>query len=462
MKVFTKNRGIINIEDINIGDEIKNSYGFNKVINKFDSGEKNELLIRTKGGYELKCSKEHALLSVAVNDSFIYKKVEDMKIGDCVCIDRTAISCNTEPTISVTLAWFLGLLVGDGHYSGSNKKSYNRVELAVFGEDHEIYDKLTILENEFAFMNLKIHKYSGGRCSQTKRLINMYRIIIDNKNFREYLESLGLKRSLIKENKNTPDIIWKSNAEIQSAYIRGMMDSDGSVDKKRGSIRFVNKSEFLVKELSLLLLYQGIVCNIIKNKYYTLSIEGLNCEIYKKCISFGVDRKQLRLENIRPKEGKTNNDNIPFKQKIKEQILLDFDSICSGKDPYLCSVFNQFKYFSYKHLRECIKKYTDYNNIYKNEKEIPSFMKELDEKHLFFDEIEEIINNNQMVQMYDLEVETNHEFTCNGFVVHNSQGSTYENCFVMSTDISYNKRKDEKDRILYTAMTRPKKMLYIL
>lgn len=45
---------------------------------------------------------------------------------------------------------------------------------------------------------------------------------------------------------------------------------------------------------------------------------------------------------------------------------------------------------------------------------------------------------------------------------HNSQGSTYENCFVVSSDINLNKRDDERKRILYTAMTRPKKMLYIV
>lgn len=54
-------------------------------------------------------------------------------------------------------------------------------------------------------------------------------------------------------------------------------------------------------------------------------------------------------------------------------------------------------------------------------------------------------------------VSYNYAITC-----HCSQGSTYENCFVISSDINLNKREDEKKRILYTAMTRPKKMLYIV
>lgn len=46
--------------------------------------------------------------------------------------------------------------------------------------------------------------------------------------------------------------------------------------------------------------------------------------------------------------------------------------------------------------------------------------------------------------------------------VHNSQGSTYDNCLVINSDIEYNQRQDEKKRIQYTAVTRPRKMLYIL
>jgi len=45
---------------------------------------------------------------------------------------------------------------------------------------------------------------------------------------------------------------------------------------------------------------------------------------------------------------------------------------------------------------------------------------------------------------------------------HNSQGSTYDNTFVMYGDISLNKNDEEKKRILYTAMTRPRKMLYVV
>lgn len=45
---------------------------------------------------------------------------------------------------------------------------------------------------------------------------------------------------------------------------------------------------------------------------------------------------------------------------------------------------------------------------------------------------------------------------------HNSQGSTYDNCFVYYSDICRNNNANERKRILYTAFTRPKNMLYIM
>lgn len=45
---------------------------------------------------------------------------------------------------------------------------------------------------------------------------------------------------------------------------------------------------------------------------------------------------------------------------------------------------------------------------------------------------------------------------------HNSQGSTYDNAFVVYTDIILNQNIEEQTRIMYTATTRPKEMLYIM
>jgi ATP-dependent exoDNAse (exonuclease V) alpha subunit len=51
----------------------------------------------------------------------------------------------------------------------------------------------------------------------------------------------------------------------------------------------------------------------------------------------------------------------------------------------------------------------------------------------------------------------NYAITC-----HRSQGSTYDIAFVIYTDIMNNRKPSEKNRILYTAVTRPRETLYII
>jgi intein/homing endonuclease len=465
MKIFIKDRGVIPIKDANVGDFVKNSYGFDKILNKFDSGLKPELLVKTINGYELKCSKDHKILTVD-NGKFIFKTLENLNINDYVCLDRQRVSLDDkDDTISPLMGWYLGLLVGDGNYSGNYKKAIHRIELSANGADGEIENMLKPLEEEYKHFDLKLNRYKGCYCHRLQRDSYVIRFIIDNKRFRDYLEdTLGLKRHVAKQFKYTPAIIWKSSLKIQAEYIKGLMDSDGSISKRHRIIRFVNKSKNVIDELAFLLLLQGIVSSItISTKgYYTLSITGTSMKIYAERIGFGLSRKQKFLNKNIYDEGKTNNDNIPFKCEIKKQLRTDFKYLCSAEDPYMCTIFNQFKYFSYKHLQKCMEKYTEYNNMYKLEKQIPPLFEELTRKNYYFDRIESITPSELNIQMYDLEIENNHEFTCNGVVVHNSQGSTYDNVFVMHSDIMLNSNVDERQRILYTAMTRPRNMLYIV
>jgi uncharacterized protein YlbG (UPF0298 family) len=57
--------------------------------------------------------------------------------------------------------------------------------------------------------------------------------------------------------------------------------------------------------------------------------------------------------------------------------------------------------------------------------------------------------------MYDLEIENIHQFVADGFIVHNSQGSTYSHVFVLENDINDNWLLKERNQIKYVALTRP-------
>jgi len=54
-------------------------------------------------------------------------------------------------------------------------------------------------------------------------------------------------------------------------------------------------------------------------------------------------------------------------------------------------------------------------------------------------------------------IKYNYALTC-----HKSQGSTYKNVFLLNFDVDFNNRIRERNRIKYTAITRPKENLYII
>ena len=45
---------------------------------------------------------------------------------------------------------------------------------------------------------------------------------------------------------------------------------------------------------------------------------------------------------------------------------------------------------------------------------------------------------------------------------HKAQGSTYDNAFVLEADMDINRKIKERNRIKYTAFTRPKYKLFVI
>jgi DNA polymerase III delta prime subunit len=140
----------------------------------------------------------------------------------------------------------------------------------------------------------------------------------------------------------------------------------------------------------------------------------------------------------------TNEDLVVKNIEIKEKKLFDNDSWVY----YDCLVQGMDKTDNIHILHE--KEEKRYNDTLRklskeavDEKEISSRLKKWRKYYSFMENF--------------AQVKYNYAITC-----HNSQGSTYENCFVIQSDIDMNRNEEEKRRILYTAFTRPRKMLYIL
>jgi intein/homing endonuclease len=443
-----RNNGFVKLKDIKIGDVVCCGNNINeKVIDKIYTGKKRSFKLKTSLGYEIRCSEDHKILNIDGN----FQSLINFNIGDYIPINRNKI--NDEINVyERDINYYMGLLVADGWYSGSNKRDKYRILLTISLDDGE---NIQFIKEFYKNNNINFGEYSY----KNRKIIN---IGVSNKKWREYLQALGLE--YVKgEEKSIPPSVLNGSLQQKSNFIAGLFDGDGSVNNK-GLIRFVNNSYILIKQIQNILLEFGIISSYHEHKKsYTLSILYTSIPLFKKFISFRLSRKKDKLNNYIP-TNKTNIDFVPFKNKIVSIIRSDLQKKnqwnMKNCGVFLCdhrklSYFFRYKYISYYHLENIIQLY-EINQIPVN-----SFIEKIYHNHYFYDKIVEIIEEKE-IDMYDLEIENIHQYIADGFIVHNSQGSTYTHVFVMENDIDVNWLIKERNQLKYTSFTRPTTSVTVL
>ena len=435
--MIQKNNGFCSLKKIEINDSVcvgNNIY--RNVVDKIFVGKKKSFRLKTSFGYEIDCSVDHNILNI--NNQF--QPLKTFKIGDYIPINRNKIDIDIDIT-QRDFNYYLGLLVADGSYSGGCKRDKYRIDLTIGYEDQ---DNIDFIRKYYSENNINFGEYRKKNCE------NIY---VSNKVWRNKLLSFGLKYVKGSE-KSVPEQIINGTLQEKSNFIAGLFDGDGSV-KNRGRIRFVNNSFILIKEIQNILLEFGIISFYNKQKKaYTLNILGTSIPEYKKYISFRLVRK-IKSMNDYHYTNKTNRDNIPFRNEVIEIVKNDlrqtkgFFKKNTGIYPQsFLKIPAYSKNLSYWHLENIFKLY-EINN-----KPINPLILDIYNKHYFYDKIVSICEIGEE-NMYDLEIEGIHQFVANGFIVHNSQGSTYVHTMILENDINCNQKVKERNQILYVSLTRP-------
>ena len=187
-KIHTK-EGLINIEDIIIGDEVLTSKGYMKVSNKFIQGKQDVYKISTNKG-DFKGTLNHKMIIYNEdNDEYIWKTIGELKIGDKLINTRTNIDGNSKielpsfdfsnrlnriitPKFTADIAWLFGLISGNFIY---NDKDTIHFRL----KSHELLKKIIkILENFGTSLRIITDIDINN---------NNYQIKIISKNFYDYI-----------------------------------------------------------------------------------------------------------------------------------------------------------------------------------------------------------------------------------------------------------------------------------
>ena len=373
--------------------------GIKKTSHFYDSGIKPTLKMTTRAGYSLAGTHHHPVMVLSSSGERIWKRMDELEIGDYVAVQRHAPvwgNCheisefqydyndnlrstkipNFANSLDPKLSYILGLLIGDG---GLTRKR----TVSISSADSEIVD---IFYNWADAMGLSA-RYNAG-----------YDYRITSMVLSAWLDNLGM--SGYAHEKKIPSIILNSSQECIKSFLQGLFDTDGHAESQRGYLQYVSASLELANQVHLVLLQFGIISKLTfkpnkKRGAWSIRITGDNARKFYRNIGFTLDRKQSRSKLL-PETSNVNLDVVPY--------LPDVEVPYGYKDRY-ARYFDGSRKPSYATL-EVISEF---------QPEVSSLL----EPKFYWDEIQKI-EDNGLQHCYDLTVPDGHAFVANGIVSHNT------------------------------------------
>jgi len=266
-KVHTKN-GLINIEDIIVGDEVLTTYGYKRVEHKFIQGIQPVFSITTSKG-NFQCTKNHKMAVMNDNYTYEWKEAGTLTSNNKLILTREPIIGNDNitlpsfeftnrrdrilvPNLTADISWFFGFLV-----SGSiNLKPALKINC----RDYKQLKKISNIIKKFG-ENISL-------VITTDKINNIYSIEINATNFNNYINNY------IKSN-SIPYFINETTLNNRLSYITGVID--GYRIKYEDNITIQVQPVSFLNDLNNLLYSCGIECkktatNLIINDIQSLKL----------------------------------------------------------------------------------------------------------------------------------------------------------------------------------------------
>ena len=398
-KVHTTS-GLVNIEDIKIGDTVEVAGKTAKVSNFFDQGVQETVIVKYDGG-QIECTPNHRLAVFDTLTSWTFKRADELTTDDRLVWDRhgiTGVSNNQMPAhnhvkrpsdttgqdivipdLDTDSAWLIGLIHGDGYvFLPSGTTPNGHVMIASAPDTPEVLAKA---QEQLARYGVRV------RIQPPRE---------DDKAIRVYANSSQLADYMYKNVKqaNTsitiPDWIKTSAKEIRAAYLAGLMDADGSYKTRPLQAIVTIYPEFASQVVdlytSLGIQARAKMCRPAIGNWkalYTVDIVGgHNIRAFEEMIS---QYSMKRGDDVRPSRSRGG---ATFSTSMVREAGI--------KGPH---VFNPP---------------ANRQNAERVEKVLGITLPALPYQVL------EVVPSGRSVQTYDIEVKDIHQFTANGLVVHNS------------------------------------------
>jgi intein/homing endonuclease len=221
--------------------------------------------------------------------------------------------------------------------------------------------------------------------------------------------------------------VAKSKVEVVNAFVKGFVDSEGHINKKRACISVSQKEGKILKYLQLFLLRCGIRSTIKfdigRKKISILRIIDKDVKEYLKIGFTARDKQEIFIEKVRELGDKYSYEMMPVKRRELRALLescgLKYSKIIKSRQ-------SSYQWVSRKELKNAFKQMMGCRMSDRQIKQKIDFIAKLLNGSISFEKIREISsekNNGQV--FYDFSVPSNENYIANGFVVHNSTYRIY-------------------------------------
>jgi exodeoxyribonuclease-5 len=420
--------GLLPIKSIKPQGVISTPFGVQKYDNCVSNPERKSVEILTKDGYSITTTIDHKV--EVWDDGFVLKEAKDINVGDIMrvylgsMIKQSPLSLPMLPNGDIRaklvkrpqfldegFAEFLGLMVADGtvFHSGFRVAKRHNDVLEKF-EKHCVF---------YLGANPKrIHILGTPAIEVSSRILSDWLLGIDG---------------LAPNKKSIPEIILRSNVNIQAAFLRGLFE-DGTVNLKDGfadHIEWSSSYPQMVQQVRVMLLRLGIISGTLCGKNDRIYIYGNQMSKFKKLIGFMSSFK---------------NDRIFDKTEESSKYVVPF-SKCEIKSlkSYFDSVFDYRNGLNRKHIsRRVLQK------IINEHKELDFISERMQYHYTQVIKLTNVLSPSMCVEVAD-----GHRFMQNGFPHGNSQGSEWDSVMVFEQRGG----QWDKNRWNYTSASRAKEKL---
>lgn len=385
-------RGLVPIERVQIGDEVLTQDGYNKIIDWFDQGERETVRINTQDGY-FECTENHRMPVLKGFNKIEWVTADKLQQNDILMTSRipiegvktqlpqdydfttnkfaghTATKDITIPDLDVEMAWFIGIFLADGN---TDERSIN-VYLGI--DELDIANKVLKQISRFGQdLSVNIKQYTRDK---------MYTVVCHSVCLSAYFHQ-HIKQS--HTDVEIPQWILEGTIDVRKAFIAGVLDGDGTASK-----------------------------NIVATSIYEKFITGLQRVLY----SCGIESR-LFLQTEIPEYRKDYNRKPIHRLRLITKHAVDKIS----KVPQLCKKLTTITNTQWANSFPMSFCDTDMMSKYHLDKKnqsisIDKYEQLIGKMNYCPVKVNSVVSSNKE-RTYDITVENQHNFYCNGYNSHNT------------------------------------------